>query len=101
MLDAQTSTLSPGTATPAFSAPVLKLDALRGGLKELEEAYLVLTAAKAAWREKVKAIAEKSGLAPSVIRTYIAARCAEESAQADRKAEQAKQLALVFEEVGH
>lgn len=100
MLDAQTVP-QPTAAAPEFSAPVIKLDALRGGLKELEEAYLVLAANKAAWREKVKAIAEKSGLSPSVIRTYIAARCAEDSAQTERKAEQAKQMALVFEEVGH
>ncbi len=78
----------------------LKLKPLRDGLKELESAYELMRASRAAYREKIAVVAEKSGVEPSVIRAFVAARMVEDSEKAGRKAEQARQLAMVFDEVG-
>ena len=78
----------------------VKLKPLRDGLKELENAYELMRAARTAFKEKIAAVAEKSGVEPSVIRAFVATRMIEDSEKADRKAEQARQLVLVFEEVG-
>mgnify|MGYP001595633390 CR=1 FL=1 len=78
----------------------LKLKPLRDGLKELENAYELMRASRTAYREKIAAVAEKSGVEPSVIRAFVATRMIEDSEKADRKAAQARQLVLVFEEVG-
>jgi hypothetical protein len=48
----------------------------------------------------VAAVAERTGLDSSVIRTYIAARMADNAARGARAAERARQLSMCFEEVG-
>ena len=92
------------TSTKPDTAPepsaVVKLKPLRDGLKELENAYELMRASRTAFREKVAAVAEKSGVEPSVIRAFVATRMIEDSEKAERKAEQARQLVMVFEEVG-
>lgn len=84
----------------AESSAVVKLKPLRDGLKELENAYEMMRASRTAFKEKIAAVAEKSGVEPSVIRAFIATRMIEDSEKADRKTEQARQLVMVFEEVG-
>ena len=93
------STSTKSDPVPEQSA-VVKLKPLRDGLKELENAYELMRASRTAYREKVAAVAEKSGVEPSVIRAFVAMRMIEDSEKAERKAEQARQLVMVFEEVG-
>lgn len=88
------------TEPAAESSAAVKLKPLRDGLKELENAYELMRAARSAFREKVTAVAEKSGVEPSVVRALIAARMMEDDEKAERKIECAIQLAMVFEEVG-
>ena len=99
----QTQTAS-STSTKSDPVPeqsaVVKLKPLRDGLKELENAYELMRASRTAYREKIAAVAEKSGVEPSVIRAFVAMRMIEDSEKADRKVEQARQLVMVFEEVG-
>lgn len=89
---------SPEPATEKDAA--VKLKPLRDGIKEIENAYELMRASRAAFREKVAAVAEKSGVEPSVIRAFVAARMMDDSERAGRKVESARQLAMVFEEVG-
>lgn len=101
----ETQTATNGKAKPkpqpaTESGAAVKLKPLRDGLKELETAYELMRASRTAFRDKLRAIAEKSGLEPSVIRAFVAARMVEDSEKAERKAEQACQLAMVFDEVG-
>lgn len=102
MLNAESTTpaTAPTTATAPASGAVLRIDTLRNMTKELENAYELQRASRAAYNEKVKAAAEKSGLAQPVIRSYICARMVEKSEAGEKKAEHARQLALVFEEAG-
>lgn len=106
MLNAETATpaTAPAPQTVIIAAPtgqaVIKMDVLRKMTKELENAYELQRASRSAYKEKVKACAEQSGLAEPVIRAYICARMVEQSEQGEKKAEHARQLALVFEEAG-
>jgi len=59
-----------------------------------------MRSSRAAFREKLKVVAEKSGVHPAVIRAFIAARMAEDAERAEAAAEKARQLALMFDEVG-
>ncbi len=87
--------------TEALTAgQAVKLKPLRDGLKELETAYELARASRAALKEKIVAVSEKSGLTPGVIRAFLAARMAEDAEKSERKAEQARQLSMVFEEIG-
>lgn len=96
----QTQTAAKTTSEPLTSNSAVKLKPLRDGLKELEQAYELARASRSALKEKISAIAEKTGLAPAVIRGFLAARMAEDSEKAERQAERAQQLAMIFEEVG-
>ena len=102
MLTAETAT--PATAPKVDAAlvggAIIKMDALRKMTKELENAYELQRASRSAYKEKVKACAEQSGLAEPVVRAYICARMVEKSEEGEKKAEHARQLALVFEEAG-
>lgn len=88
----------PDTGTARGEA--VKLKPLRDSLHELERAYELKRAAQLAFNEKIKAVAEKSGVAASVIRTFIAARMADDSEKAGRRKEQADQLQMVFDDIG-
>jgi len=94
------STKTKSEPVPEQSA-VVKLKPLRDGLKELENAYELMRASRTVFKEKIAAVAEKSGVEPSVIRAFIATRMIEDSEKSERKAEQARQLVMVFEEVGN
>lgn len=102
MLNAETTgaTTTPKIDNAIVGGAVIKMDALRKMTKELENAYELQCASRSAYKEKVKACAEQSGLAQPVIRAYICARMVEQSEQGEKKAEHARQLALVFEEAG-
>lgn len=102
MLNAETTgaTATPKIDNAIVGGAVIKMDALRKMTKELENAYELQRASRDAYKEKVKACAEQSGLAQPVIRAYICARMVEQSEQGEKKAEHARQLALVFEEAG-
>lgn len=95
-----TSATTPKIDNAIVGGAIIKMDALRNMTKELENAYEMQRASRAAYNEKVKAAAEKSGLGQPVIRAYICARMVEQSEQGEKKAEHARQLALVFEEAG-
>lgn len=95
--EAQTATPKTEPLTPGAA---VKLKPLRDGLKELEHAYELMRAARAAYKEKIVTVAEKSGLDVSVVRAFVAARMADDVEKTDRKAEHAQQLAMVFDEVG-
>lgn len=95
-----TSRTKPKSEPALESGAAVKLKPLRDGLNELETAYELMRASRAAFRDKLKAIAEKSGLEPSTIRAFVAARMVEDSEKAERKAEQARQLVMMFDEVG-
>lgn len=83
---------------PAESAEaVLQLDGLRQSLKELTTRYQRMTTAREDFKLMVAAVAEKTGLKPPIARAFIAARLSEHG---DRAVERAKQLALVFDEIG-
>lgn len=99
-METQTSTTPTHAAEPITPGQAVKLKPLRDGLKELEAAYELARASRAALKEKVAAVSEKSGLSPAVIRAFIAARMAEDAERSERKAEQARQLSMVFEEIG-
>ena len=95
-----TGTTPKKNPSAAESNAVVKLKPLRDGLKELENAYELMRASRTAFKEKIAAMAEKSGVEPSVIRAFVAARMLEDSDKADRKEAQARQLVLMFDEVG-
>lgn len=102
MLNAETTGVitTPKIDNAIVGGAVIKMDALRKMTKELENAYELQRASRAAYNEKVKACRKESGLAETVIRTYICARMVEKSEEGEKKAEHARQLALVFEEAG-
>lgn len=97
-MQTQTTTNTKTDAEPTREAQ--KLKPLRDSIKELENAYELMRAARLAYKEKITAVARNSGFDAGVIRALIAARMAEQSEAAERKAEQARQLAMVFDEVG-
>lgn len=86
-----------GTATEASGA--INLAPLRESLKELERAAQIVKDHQAAYGDLLHTVAEKTGLAASVIRSFLAARIADTDKARDRKKERAAQLALVFDEV--
>ena len=102
MLNAETATpaTAPKVATALAGGAIIKMDALRKMTKELENAYELQRASRVAYNDKVKACRKESGLAEAVIRAYICARMVEKSEEGEKKAEHARQLALVFEEAG-
>lgn len=85
--------------SPAPSSGAINLAPLRDSLKELEVAATRAADLQAAYRDLLHAIAEKTGLAAPVIRSYVAARLSESDKARDRKKERAQQLSLLFDEV--
>lgn len=84
----------------AETAGAINLQPLREALSELETAAQRLEDFRGAYRDVVHAVAEKTGLAAPVIRSFIAARMVESEKTRKRKIERAQQLALVFDEIG-
>jgi two-component sensor histidine kinase len=82
------------------AAPVIKLEPLRKALNELDAAHTRLVDARLQFRSLVDALAAKTNLASSVIRALANTRNMERSDQAARKVEQARQLSMVFDELG-
>jgi hypothetical protein len=88
------------TGNAASTSDTIKLKPLRDSLKELEDSYELMRASRAAFRERLAAVAEKSGVHPAVIRAFVAARMADDAEKASAAADRARQLAIVFDEVG-
>lgn len=105
VMQTQTAVAMPrekSTGTPS-SAPMdgaINLKPLCDALKELETAAQRVADMQAAYGEVLHAIAEKTGLAAPVIRSFIGARIAESDKARDKKKARAGQLALVFDEIG-
>jgi hypothetical protein len=73
------------------------LQPLRDSIKELTALHQRAANAREAYADLVDAVADKTRLKPAVVRAYINARLSETGMRSVAKA---KQLALVFEEVG-
>ncbi len=80
-------------------AGVISLAPLRDSLKELERAAPIVKDHQAACGDLLHIMAEKTGLAAPVIRSFIAARLVESDQASSRRIDRAQQLAMVFEEV--
>ena len=87
--------LEPPAATEDDNA--IALQPLRDSIKELTALHQRAANAREAYADLVDAVADKTRLKPAVIRAYINARLSETGM---RSVATAKQLALVFEEVG-
>lgn len=100
-MQAQTAVTTIKPKTPVDkSEGAINLKPLREQLKELETAAQRVADLQDAYGELLHAVAEKTGLAAPVIRSFIGARIAENENTAARKKERAGQLALVFDEIG-
>ena len=75
----------------------ITLQPLRDSIKELTALHERAKNAREAYADLVDAVSDKTKLKPAVIRAFINARLSETG---QRSVEKAKQLALVFEEVG-
>jgi hypothetical protein len=84
---------------PVAAGDAINLKPLRDALSELETAAQRLADYRNAYVDVVRAVAEKTGLAAPVIRSFIAARMAESEKARSRKIERAQQLAMVFDEI--
>jgi hypothetical protein len=73
----------------------IKLGAVRGSIDELVELFVKSQAAAEDFSSTIKAVAEHSGIVPSVLRKFVKARAGDKFAKAR---EEVKQMALVFEE---
>lgn len=76
---------------------VIALQPLRESIKELTALHERAKNARESYADLVDAVSDKTKLKPAVIRAFINARLSETG---QRSVERAKQLALVFEEVG-
>ena len=75
----------------------ITLQPLRDSIKELTALHERAKNAREAYADLVDAVSDKTKLKPAVIRAFINARLSETG---QRSVEKAKQLAMVFEEVG-
>lgn len=85
------------TPPAAETDDVVQLQPLRESLKQLTALYQRSKDAREAYADLVDAVADKTKLKPAVIRAFVNARMSDTG---QRKAESAKQLAMVFDEVG-
>lgn len=76
---------------------VIRCDVVRENIADLILLYNRAGAAATDYGDKVKAIAEMSGLLASTIRRFVTARAGNDFAEDKRKVQQ---MALVFDEVG-
>lgn len=90
---------APVAAAPAVG-DVINLTPLRDGLRELEIAARKARDVGEAYSDLLKDIAQKTKVAAPVIRSYIAARIAEDDKARSRKRRRAEQLSLLFDEIG-
>lgn len=75
---------------------VIHIEAVRESIGELEKLFTKAKAAKEALREAITKVAEKSGIRPDVINSYVKSRCND---RLDEYQTKATQLSLLFEEV--
>lgn len=78
----------------------INLKPLRESLTELERAAQIVKDHQQAYSDLLHTLAVKTGLAASVIRSFVGARIAENAKTSERKKQRAGQLALVFKEIG-
>lgn len=90
---------APRPPTAPAAGEAINLKPLKDALKELEIAAQKVIDLRTAYGDLVHAVAEKTGLAAPVIRSFIAARLAESEKTRDRKKDRAQQLAMVFDEI--
>jgi hypothetical protein len=84
-------------STPEADAVAITLKPLQASIKELMALHQRMVNAREAYANLVDAVADKTKLKPAVIRSFIAAKMSETGA---RRVVVARQLAMVFDEVG-
>jgi hypothetical protein len=89
--------LEPPAPAEAETGDAVTLQPLRDSIKELTALHQHAANAREAYADLVDAVADKTKLKPAVIRAFINARLSETGMRSVAKA---KQLAMVFEEVG-
>jgi hypothetical protein len=87
----------PGAKEKAAVVTTLKILALKKGMPELERLYIDQQGAAEDFAACVKAVAEKSGLKPAVVRKAVTAKC---DSKIDEAKHEAEQLSMALEEVG-
>jgi hypothetical protein len=78
-------------------APTYKLDAVRDGLGNLKRLYEAKREASTDYADALDAVATKAGLDKAALNAFVAASCSEKPAQ---RRERARQLELLFDELG-
>ncbi len=86
------------SATQAAGA--IQLAPLRDALRELETAARRVKDLQEAYTDALAGVARKTNVGAATIRSFIAARIAEDDKARSRKKHRAEQLALLFEEIG-
>lgn len=75
---------------------VVKLDAVRENLHDLEQQYRDSVDTAEAFAEAIKAVAEESGLFPKVLRRFVIARVKDQIRERKRECDQ---LFFLFDEI--
>jgi len=95
-----TKSTKPEKSTATEAPGAIKLEPLREAIRELETAARRVKDLQEAYTDLLATVAQKSGIGGSVIRSFVAARIAEDDRARARKRSRAEQLALLFDEVG-